>query len=107
MLAAQVSAVWSHILYSGNLIQYQIQEIRAEDTILIFVGDSLGELNSEINEKLEKVPILFSTSELTVNIQLQGKISNYNYVSLYANNEQIKHVTSLKYLGMHFGSGIH
>ena len=81
----------------------------ADDTAVISSGKTWKEVESEMNQYLEKVAIKLAFNKLTLNISKTVYITFGNYSDsvpknsdIYINKEKLKRVTSCKYLGVNF-----
>lgn len=95
----------SFLLYSEALMY-------ADDTALIFVGDSLSDIEGNINEELQRVHLWFRRNHLNINtaktkymvFHSRRKQLDYARFNLFLDNARLQQVASFKYLGVMFDS---
>lgn len=87
----------------------------ADDTAIIFCGDSLSEMQDTILAEMDSIYSWFLKSKLTINtdktkcviFHSRRKVIDNSSFSVYINDKPIENVTSFKYLGVVFDSHLH
>ena len=81
----------------------------ADDTAVISSGKTWKEVESEMNQLLEKIALWLALNKLTLNISKTVYITIENYCEnipknsdIYINKEKLKRVNSCKYLEVNF-----
>ncbi|MDD9361468.1 MAG: reverse transcriptase family protein, partial [Anaplasma sp.] len=98
-----------------SILKYSEALMYADDTALIFVGDTIGELQDKINEELTTVLAWFTSNQLTLNLKKskytvfhsKKKAINYDELVIRLDNTKLQHVACYKYLGVLFDSDMH
>lgn len=98
-----------------SILKYSEALMYADDTALIFVGDTIGELQDKINEELTRVLTWFTSNQLTINLMKskytvfhsKKKAINYEEIVIQLDNTELQHVACYKYLGVLFDSDMH
>ncbi|MDD9361901.1 MAG: reverse transcriptase domain-containing protein, partial [Anaplasma sp.] len=104
-------------LYVNNFpsfLTYSEALMYADDTVLIFVGDTTGELQDKINEEFTRVLTWFTSNQLTLKLNKSNytvfhskkKAINYDELVIRLENTEL-HVACYKYLGVLFDSDMH